>query len=83
MPLASFQAIKDRGEGDILAAAKNAKFSMEFACAASFRFSLSRVRREILPDCTAASPYLARSSRGAELWSIPLRTLASRGLRRK
>ncbi|KAI0487022.1 hypothetical protein F4859DRAFT_467950 [Xylaria cf. heliscus] len=54
-----------------MAAANKVKFSTVLAWAASFRLSMSNCFCVILPDRTAASPYLARSSLGDALWSMP------------
>jgi hypothetical protein len=51
---------------------------MEFACAASCRLSLLRVLRLTLPDFTAASPRVAKSSLGATLLSIPKQIFCKR-----
>lgn len=56
---------------DILPATKNGKPSTALACAASCLFNRFSVVRLNLPACTAASPYLLRSSRGETLWSSP------------
>lgn len=69
--------IEDR---NLLAPTKNEYPSTAFACAASCRFNRFNVDRLTFPACTAASPYLLRSSRGEELWSSPRRTLAPRVL---